>query len=591
MAFPTDWGRKCKLTIQNAKVPGTLTDFPVLLDLSNLPSEMFDADGSYPALNGGGDIRFSSDAAGTTQLACEIVSFVTNNDPALGSAEIWVKIPSLASATDTDFYVWYNKAGETQPAVTDTYGRNNVWDSNFKLVQHMSQDPSGTAPQMIDSTSNSNDGTSAGTMTSGDLVAGKVGKGLDFDGTNDYINHGDSASLDITGALTLSAWVKMVNNPVTGSEGVISKFRHETGNLDQRAYCAYITTSGLFKSQISNDGTYNDGVSSNAVGGTTDVADGTYRFLSVVFVPSTSLKVYVDGVEDGSSTTSIIASLYNSPAPFWTGLWYDSPDANRYAQAIIDEVRVSSVARSANWLLTEYNNQSSPGTFVVEGTPETPGGGILKINNETAGAVDSFYKALIINKVIAEVVSVSETVVKTLNLLKIKAEGAAAYDEQIKKLNIIKVLVDVAGALDTFFDVLGIVKAHNESVSASDMSLYTLSIVKIYSEVADAIDVLVKAINITKIKSETGSASDEINKAIALVKLLSETAGAIDAVNKIFGFIKVRSESVSANDVLIKLLSIVKEQPESAGATETADKKIDITKVLQESVGVIDAFK
>jgi hypothetical protein len=40
----------------------------------------------------------------------------------------------------------------------------------------MAEDPSGTAPQVIDSTSNSNDGTSAGSMTSGDLVDGEIGK-------------------------------------------------------------------------------------------------------------------------------------------------------------------------------------------------------------------------------------------------------------------------------------------------------------------------------------------------------------------------------------------------------------------------------
>ena len=375
MAFPVGWGRKCKLTVQNAKVPADQTDFPVLLDLTTLPSEMFDADGSYPALNGGGDVRFSSDAAGATQLACEIVSFVTNNDPALGSAEIHVKIPALASTTDTDFYVWYNKAGETQPAVTDTYGRNNVWDSNFKLVQHMAQDPSGTAPQMIDSTVNANNGTSAGTMTTSDLVAAKVGNGLDFDGTDDYIAHADSASLDITGALTLSAWIKMVNNPVTTGEGIISKYRSQTGNLNQRAYTLYIGTTGVLRSNISKDGALAEGTSSNAVLGATDVADGTYRFISAVFVPSTSLKCYVDGVEDGSNTTSIVSSIFNSVTPLWIGLDFSSTDANRYAQAIIDEARVSSVARSANWLLTEYNNQSSPGTFVVEGTPETPGMG------------------------------------------------------------------------------------------------------------------------------------------------------------------------------------------------------------------------
>ena len=51
--------RKCELVIQSSQVPASLTDFAVLLTEATLPSEMFDADGANPALNGGGDIKFS----------------------------------------------------------------------------------------------------------------------------------------------------------------------------------------------------------------------------------------------------------------------------------------------------------------------------------------------------------------------------------------------------------------------------------------------------------------------------------------------------------------------------------------------------
>ncbi len=36
---------------------------------------------------------------------------------------------------------------------------------------------------------------------------------------------------------------------------------------------------------------------------------------------------------------------------------------------LLDEVRISSIARSADWIATEYNNQSSPITFYDEGSP------------------------------------------------------------------------------------------------------------------------------------------------------------------------------------------------------------------------------
>jgi len=206
MAFPDGWLRRCELVIQYGKVGTTLANFPTLITKDTLPSEIFDADGSYPALNGGGDIRFSSDSAGVTQLACEIEQFVTDNDPANGKAAIWVKVPSVSSSSNTTIYIWYNKSGETQPAENDTYGKENVWDSNYKLVQHMNQDPSGSAPQMIDSTSNDCDGTSAGTMLTEDLVDAQIGKGLDFDGDGDYVDLPQLVSNPTE--ITWSTWVK-----------------------------------------------------------------------------------------------------------------------------------------------------------------------------------------------------------------------------------------------------------------------------------------------------------------------------------------------------------------------------------------------
>jgi hypothetical protein len=42
---------------------------------------------------------------------------------------------------------------------------------------------------------------------------------------------------------------------------------------------------------------------------------------------------------------------------------------SRAFAGVIDEVRVSNVMRSAAWIATEYNNQSSPSTFFTLGGP------------------------------------------------------------------------------------------------------------------------------------------------------------------------------------------------------------------------------
>jgi len=360
MAFPTDWGRRCALVIQSSKVDANQSDFPVLLTKDTLPSEMFDHVGSYPALEGGGDIRFSSDEAGNTQLACEIVSF--SLDDADNEAEIWVKIPSVAAGTNTTFHIWYNKTGETQPAIDSTYGAENVWDSSFKMVQHMNEDPSGSAPQIIDSTLNDIDGTSNGSMTFGDLIDGQVGKALDFDGDDDYIDCGDTLDALLSTVYTISAWMKLSvnneNNMLLGYRSTVDPnpvlFQLDHNNDDIRL--------------IVRDDDGNVAVASkNSI----LIAD-TWYYIAGIRNGGT-INVYVDGsagVSDTDTFGTITTNSFNIGA-ITPG---STQQLDTVFKGIIDEVRISNIARSPEWIDASHNNQFSPDTFVIEGTPASPGG-------------------------------------------------------------------------------------------------------------------------------------------------------------------------------------------------------------------------
>lgn len=349
MAFPTDWGRKCALVIQSGQVTDTETDFPALITEDTLPSEIFDADGSYPALNGGGDIRLSSDSAGNTQLACEIEKFVTDNTPADGKASIWVKVPSLSSSSNTTIYIWYNKSGETQPAEDAAYGKEAVWKSSFKMVQHMNQDPSGGFGCMVDSTSNDNDGTPNGSMTSGDLVDGKIDGSLDFDGANDYIVCGVANMSDIDAAGTLSCWAKYTVQPGISVENLVLK-SSLTGavQLGFQSNEVVVWMSG----------------GASIVSATQPSADAWHYY--VFTTTGTNHALYVDGSEVDTSTVTLQSGTTNS-ASITTAAWGEAFDG------LIDEVHFSDITHLIGRTATEYANQNSPGTFIVEGTPETPG--------------------------------------------------------------------------------------------------------------------------------------------------------------------------------------------------------------------------
>jgi hypothetical protein len=106
------------------------------------------------------------------------------------SVQLWAKIPEIASEVPTKVYLYYdNTASDNTTYIGDTGDApaQNVWGSDYRAVYHMVQDPSSTAPQILDSTLNLNHGTSMGTMTSNNLVEGLISKAIVFDGTDDKI--------------------------------------------------------------------------------------------------------------------------------------------------------------------------------------------------------------------------------------------------------------------------------------------------------------------------------------------------------------------------------------------------------------------
>jgi len=71
-----------------------------------------------------------------------------------------------------------------------------------------------------------------GTLANGPARAiGRIGQALNFDGSDDYVNLGNPTSLQITGNLTISAWVKMAAElPVDGAYMIVAKDKNTGSN-------------------------------------------------------------------------------------------------------------------------------------------------------------------------------------------------------------------------------------------------------------------------------------------------------------------------------------------------------------------------
>lgn len=350
--YDLSWNYRVKITVDNTKVDGDLTDFPIYVNLANLPSGFF-----TNVKSDGGDIRVTK-SDGTTEVPREVVSINT----AGSTGELHFKASgTLSSSSDTDFYIYYGNSGASEPAVTATYGRNNVW-SDYAAVFHMDQDPSGSAPQIIDSTGTYS-GTSAGSMTSGDLVSGKIGNALDFDGSNDEIDIGTTPHFSNATAMTWSCWA----NPTGTVRCLIAKgtnsspfegvnFFHSSGDI-RLSFVPSTGTGGQIYRITSGTG-YNDG--------TLRMFTGTYAGDNL----ASSIHIYVNGSNDDGTS----AGTWSGSQVTTRRLKIAERDGGINGVNIIDEVRLRLSVLSSVWISTEYKNQNSPNTFYTVASQESLNG-------------------------------------------------------------------------------------------------------------------------------------------------------------------------------------------------------------------------
>lgn len=348
----TSFQYRQKITVDNTKVGADLTDFPIYLNTDDLAAGFYSHAKSDCA-----DVRITK-SDGSTEVPREIVFCSGSN------GEIHFKAAgTLSGSVNTDFYIYYGNASASDYATSATYGAENVWDSNFEAVYHLQEDPSGTAPQLLDSTSNSFDLTTAGTMTSGDSVAAKLTNGVDFDGSNDDARSGSNSNIDGDEARTLSCWVKLTATPAD-ADPIVSIGTSTAG------------TSWNIVTGLGGDAEW--GIrTGTSVGSSSDLNTATSSTSDV------GTFVYMAAKHDGTNVflRRNTTEIGTGARTFVTGAGIiriaEGPQATRNPPATIDEVRLSTTDRSDEWLDAEYNNQSSSSTFYTasaeEEAPVTPG--------------------------------------------------------------------------------------------------------------------------------------------------------------------------------------------------------------------------
>lgn len=325
----TNFQRRKQISITN---PGSaaLIDFPAYIKVTKESSMQANFS----------DIRFLSDRCDSpagTVLSYEIENYTTTN------ALVWVKIPYLAPGVK-QICMYYDN-----PGAASGQDPTGVWTANYTMVQHF-EEPSGT---IYDSTASGNNGTNNGSTYG---VSGIVGTANYFDGANARVTLPFSPSIDLSRipAFTIEAWVNTTALAGTEYPTIFAQgtWRVSLGLSDTSA-----GTDGRIESWINN---------ANGAGGLTATTNGVWSYVSLG-MDTTGRYFYFNGTPDD---TGSYANPTDANEAFGIGNVFAS-DPIAGLNGRIDELRISNVRRSVDWLNETYQLIANQNTFVTFGSEET----------------------------------------------------------------------------------------------------------------------------------------------------------------------------------------------------------------------------
>ncbi len=318
-AYP-GWKQSGEFTIlttpEGANIPASaaVEGFPLLV---RLDKDWFDF---KQAMAGGEDIRFSG--SGGETLAYEIEEW----DGGKGSASIWVRIPHIAGNARQTIRVHWGKAD----AVSESNARAVFNETNGYLsVWHLGE--------VV--------GDAVGTLESKDagttITPGIIGAARHFPGKQgifcgDKIGNYPSAD----GPHSTEAWFRAERPNAT-----ILAWGNEGGGRGTKVRMQFRSPPHVH---------IDSGFADVNGEGRLPMAE----WIHVVHTYSSGDgKIYINGQLDGASNPKLDIK---SPGRMWLGGWYNNYDF----VGDLDEVRVSKVARSADWVRLEFENQKPLQTLV-----------------------------------------------------------------------------------------------------------------------------------------------------------------------------------------------------------------------------------
>lgn len=353
------------ITITPTSIDADLTDFPVLVVLN---SDILSADDLSAVYSDPKKVSFKDANGDDCYAEIESSSSV--------ETRYHVKFPSISSTEDTIIKMILGlDADSSYIGNTGETAAQAVWSNGFKVVYHMTQDP--TAGAILDSSPNSNNASTAnGSMTSTNLVDTDYGKAIAFDGSDDQIISDSPLGITGAGVRTLTGYILPSTTTINSNDVYLSFGACATNAMT--AIGAKGTT-GIYSAAFFNND-YSTG----------QTILNEWALVTVTY-DGTTVKFYYKGSLIYSTTVTLVGTdgkFYLASLPRTSNI--------QAGLVTIAEARVSSVCRSAAWiaatqksisntLLSIYKPYKIAG--IVTDTQGAPLAATVNLHNQATGAL------------------------------------------------------------------------------------------------------------------------------------------------------------------------------------------------------------
>lgn len=356
------------------RLTGGETTFSVTNDTDS-GTTVYDGTGTYSSLKAGNSyyhVTFNGTGGSWTAAAATDVNgnfTITDGTFVAPSTQLYVGGAFTRSGgTFTHNSGTVQLDSTSNQTLTNTQAFNNL-NINDGLVGYWKLDETTTTSgaTVVDSSGHSNTGTPAGASGTNNLPQPSAsvasgfdftnGRSLDFDGTDDYVTSANNIPITGASARTVSAWIKVTsfgsnNSPIlywgSGNSNLLSLLGINTSR--QFGFFGY----------------------ANDLTGSTILSTATWYHVAATY-DGTNRKIYVNGTQDGSDTTS---TLNTSASALRIGEYSLSGGWNAGFNGNIDDVRIYNRALSS----TEISALAAGNASATAVT--TTLGGALDVNGD-----------------------------------------------------------------------------------------------------------------------------------------------------------------------------------------------------------------